>query len=136
MRSAAILIAALALTACAGSKPSVSSSARQATTPGPAQTSPQTGFRAPQVMQQRGLDGVIGAQAGALLRRFGTARIDLSEGDARKLQFSGNACILDIYLYPLRSGAEPVATHVEARLRQGGKETDRTSCIREVEKQR
>jgi hypothetical protein len=90
--------------------------------------------RVPVTMAPQGLEGVIGQDAGTLTRRFGAPRIDLAEGDARKLQFSGSSCVLDIYLYPMRPGAEAVAAHVEARLRQGGAEVDRGTCIREVER--
>ncbi|HSJ77215.1 MAG TPA: hypothetical protein VK913_00650, partial [Erythrobacter sp.] len=54
----------------------------------------------PEVMAPAGLQGVIGSPVAALTRRFGTPRIDLAEGDARKLQFAGRACVLDIFLYP------------------------------------
>ncbi len=86
-------------------------------------------------MEDADTGGIIGKEAAVLMRRFGTARIDLSEGDARKLQFVGQACVLDIFLYPLASGVQPVATHVETRLRKGGAPTDRGRCIREVEQQ-
>ncbi|MDT8280242.1 MAG: hypothetical protein RQ806_06820, partial [Erythrobacter sp.] len=87
----------------------------------------------PQVMAAQGLGGVIGSPAGALTRRFGNPRIDLAEGDARKLQFAGPSCVLDIFLYPLSAGAEPTATYVDARLRQGGAAVDQGACIRELE---
>lgn len=86
----------------------------------------------PEVMAPAGLEGVIGAPAAALTGRFGAPRIDLAEGDARKLQFAGATCVVDIYLYPLAAAAEPTATHVEARLRQGGGATDPGACIREI----
>lgn len=88
--------------------------------------------RLPDVMASAGLEGVIGSPTAALTARFGAPRIDLAEGDARKLQFAGPTCVLDIYLYPLAPGGEPVASRVEARLRQGGAETDRSACIREI----
>lgn len=88
----------------------------------------------PQVMAPAGLEGVIGAPAAALTGRFGAPRIDLAEGDARKLQFAGPTCVVDIYLYPVAAAAEPTATHVEARLRQGGAPVDPGACIREVER--
>jgi hypothetical protein len=87
----------------------------------------------PQVMAPQGLDGVIGSPAAALTRRFGPPRLDVPEGDARKLQFAGARCVLDIYLYPVAAAAEPTATHVAARLRQGGAAADAGDCIREVE---
>jgi len=90
----------------------------------------------PEVMAPAGLAGVIGSPAAALTNRFGSPRIDLAEGDARKLQFAGPSCVLDIYLYPLAAAAEPTATHVEARLRQGGAPADAGACIGEVEGRR
>ena len=53
----------------------------------------------------------------------------------RKLQFLGQGCVLDIYLYPPEPRAEPVATHVEARSRSDGGDTDRAACINEVERE-
>jgi hypothetical protein len=88
----------------------------------------------PEVMPAQGLAGVIGAPATALIRRFGAPRLDLAEGDARKLQFAGRGCVLDIFLYPLAIDAPLTATHVEARLRRGGATTDPGACIREIEK--
>lgn len=116
---------ALLLGGCAGSpKPAV------------APTTPRsTILVVPQVMAGQGLEGVIGARADALTRRFGTPRIDLAEGDARKLQFAGPNCVVDIFLYPVSAGAEQTATHVDARLRQGGAAVDGGACIREVERQ-
>lgn len=87
------------------------------------------------MMRERGLEGIIGQQANVLTRRFGKARIDLVEGDARKLQFVSKACVLDIFLYPTASGAQPVATHVEARQRKDGAAMDRQLCIRDLETQ-
>lgn len=121
MITAALLAATLAGCAGGGGAPA---------RPGPARS---TIVRVPQVMAPQGLEGVIGQNAVALTRRFGTPRIDLAEGDARKLQFAGKSCVLDIFLYPVTAGREPTAAHVEARLRQGGAEADRGACIREVE---
>lgn len=121
----ALAVAALTLGSCAGSPK-----------PAPAAAPVQSGvMRVPQVMAAQGLEGVIGMGAAALARRFGAPRIDLTEGDARKLQFAGPNCVLDIYLYPPRMGVDPTAAHVEARLRQGGAAVDRGACIREVESQ-
>jgi hypothetical protein len=95
-------------------------------------TSGSTIIRLPEVMAANGLESVIGAPAGALTRRLGEPRLDLVEGDVRKLQFSGQACVMDIYLYPMQPGAEPVAAHVEARLREGGAAVDRGQCLSEI----
>ncbi|WP_301750847.1 hypothetical protein [uncultured Erythrobacter sp.] len=130
MRSAGLTLAASALLlgACAGgSKPAP---ARP-----PASAQPRsTVVRVPEVMAPKGLEGVIGASAEALLKRFGTPRIDLVEGDARKLQFAGAECVLDIFIYPVSAVAKPTATHVVARMRQGGAAADPGACIREVDK--
>ena len=83
----------------------------------------------PQVMGRAGLEGVIGAGEAQLRRQFGNPQLDVREGDARKLQFRGEACVLDIYLYPLRPGAEPTATYVDARRSSDGLDVDRASCV-------
>lgn len=98
--------------------------------PAPAPTRPAPGFRAPQVMRLPGLERVIGRSAAQLEREFGTAQLDVWEGDARKLQFAGEPCVLDIYLYPMQPGAAPSATHVEARRASDGAAVDRASCVR------
>lgn len=84
---------------------------------------------AAQVLAAPGLEGVIGATSPDLVRQFGPARLDVWEGDARKLQFSGAACVLDIYLYPSTAGREPQATYVDARRSSDGKDVDRATCI-------
>ena len=91
-----------------------------------------SGFVSPRIQQGDGLGGVIGASARDLSNQFGDARIDLVEGDARKLQYAAPSCILDVYLYPLEAGGAPVATHVEARARQGGGAVDAGQCITAV----
>ena len=91
---------------------------------------PASGFRAARVMNLPGLEGVIGAGPAELERQFGRARLDVWEGDARKLQFSGEACVLDVYLYPPRPGAEPTATYVDARRPSDGLDVDRAACVR------
>ena len=81
-----------------------------------------------------GLEGVIGATSDELLRQFGPARLDVWEGDARKLQFSAAACVLDIYLYPSAQGREPQASHVEARRASDGEDVDRIACVSALRK--
>lgn len=72
-------------------------------------------------------NNLIGSSADALGRLFGKPRIDVVEGAGRKLQFAGNACILDIYLYAPRQGAAAVASHVDARTPEG-RDADVNSC--------
>lgn len=87
------------------------------------------GRPAPRIMEGPGLGGIIREDASVLIARFGPPRLTVMEDDARKLQFQGEACTLDIFLYPLRPGAEPVATWVEARRASDGAEVDRLACI-------
>lgn len=80
-------------------------------------------------MNVPGLESVIGKGATALANMFGPPRLEVKEGDVRKLQFSGQACVLDVYLYPLSQGAEPSATYVNARRASDGLEVDRAACV-------
>lgn len=77
--------------------------------------------------------GVIGADADALIRQFGPPRLDIHDGDARKLQWSGTACILDAYLYPGAHGEHATATFIDAR-RGDGRDVDREACIAALRK--
>jgi hypothetical protein len=90
---------------------------------------PAAGTHAPQIQRLPGLEEVIEHDAASLVRRFGDPRLDVREGDMRKLQFAGEACVLDVFLYPLGQDAEPVATHVEARRASDGQEVDRAACV-------
>jgi len=76
-----------------------------------------------------GLEGVIGATASDLSRTFGPPRLDVIEGDVRKLQFTGKPCVLDVFLYPLPSSREPRATYVDARRASDGRDVDRAACV-------
>jgi hypothetical protein len=90
---------------------------------------PAVGFRSTQVQPIAGLEAVLEQDAASLERMFGAPRLEVNEGDARKLQFGGAACVLDVFLYPLREGAEPVATYAEARRASDGAEVDRAACV-------
>lgn len=70
----------------------------------------------------------MGRTAGVITGLFGKADLDVREGNARKLQFAGPACVLDAYLYPPEGGGEPIVTHIDARLPDGG-DMDRASCV-------
>ena len=79
----------------------------------------------PRIVQHNSL---VGQHAGAALAQFGKPRLDIAEGAGRKLQFAGAACILDIYYYAPKQGAEPVATHVDARTPEG-RDANVDSCV-------
>ena len=87
-------------------------------------------FRAPRIMNMPGLENVIGKNETALANLFGAPRLNVKEGDARKLQFAGDACVLDVYLYPLQPRGEPSATYVDARRASDCIDVDRAACVR------
>ena len=138
-RALPALPALLALAACV-STPAPAPQATPAPRPATARPSlppeeeplppPVAGFRQPELLRAPGLEGVIRADAAALARRFGPPRLEVAEGDMVKLQFAGEPCVLDIFLYPLSPGAVPVATWVEARRRSDGAAVDRAACAR------
>ena len=73
--------------------------------------------------------GVLtGLTAAALTALFGRPDLEIREGRARKLQFVGAACVLDVYLYPPESArGEPIVSHVDAR-RADGRDMDVADC--------
>lgn len=139
----AVAFASLLVAACGGTGTSGGSAVVRSTPP-PVRTPPsrtpaprpsQIVRPSAQVMMLPGLEGVIGADALQLGRVFGTPRLDVIEDDARKMQWSGTACILDIYLYPQQGGNRPTATYVDAR-RGDGREVDRAACVAALRKTR
>ena len=75
----------------------------------------------------------MGRNAADLIALFGQPALDVQEGTARKLQFSGQSCVLDAYLYPPRERGEALVTHVDARS-PDGRDADRTACIAALRK--
>ena len=132
-RTLIVLAIVPALAACAAGtatqRPAANTQPRPRTA-APVRTAPPP----PRVQVAPGLEGVIGANRDALIRQFGTPRLDVWEGDARKLQFSASACVLDIYLYPPAAGREPEATYVDARRASDGQGVDRASCVAALKK--
>lgn len=129
--TAALLLAACSTTVVPPSTPPAAPPPQVQQVP-PARPAPppvSTRFRQPQILQEPGLDDVIGEHAPALVRLFGEPRLDAREGDVRKLQFAGEACVLDVFLYPIREHGEPEATWVDARRRSDGLEVDRAACV-------
>lgn len=122
-RLIAIAGTALLLGGCAG--PAIP----RATPPGSA-APPAAPITAPRPTQNNSL---IGHSANAALGLFGKPRLDVAEGAGRKLQFAGGACILDIYYYAPKQGADPLATHVDART-PDGRDANVTSCIEALRK--
>jgi hypothetical protein len=136
-----LLLPLLALAACGpttGAKvasTSTPATTRVANVPATRPAPPATGgFRTARVMNATGLEGVIGVDSATLQRQFGKPRLDVWEGDARKLQFSGEACVLDVYLYPARPGVAPTSTYVDARRASDGLDVDRAACVKALKR--
>lgn len=89
---------------------------------------PVTGAPPPTVVRPVQNNALIGQSADAAQHMFGKPRLDVTEGAARKLQFEGSACVIDIYYYAPRAGAQPVATHVDART-PDGRSAELNSCV-------
>ncbi|MCP5387101.1 MAG: hypothetical protein H6916_09875 [Novosphingobium sp.] len=140
MNRCALIVPALALSlaGCGGAEGVKTAASRPAPQPPGAQgANPQVvvrpPLRTPPPAAKRqvapGLEGVIGATVNELTGQFGTARLDVYEGDARKLQFVGSACVLDVFLYPPAPGREPEATYVEARRASDAQDVSDAACI-------
>lgn len=134
MRNAVLLLTAAALAGCVSApKPAAPIVTRPVATPppmaGPVAAPSSQGFIAPTIMRLPGLESVIGADARRLAEVLGPPRLTVPEGDAVKLQFAGTACLLEVFLYPLRPGGAPTATHVEARRASDGQAVDRANCV-------
>jgi hypothetical protein len=120
-RLTAIAGLALTLGACAG--PAIP----RATPPPPTAQQPTT------VVKPVQNNALIGNSADAIGRMFGKPRLDVTEGAGRKLQFAGSNCTLDVYFYAPRAGANPVATHVDART-PDGRNADVNSCAQSLQR--
>lgn len=79
-------------------------------------------------LPKQGLQRVLGESARGLTALFGRPQLDVQEQSARKLQFGGPVCVLDVYLYPPARGGEPVVTYLDAR-QPDGRDIDRASCV-------
>ena len=117
----ALTLFALLIAAMGGAQASAQSTGQR-----PA-TNPHRGGALPSASE--GAEPVLGRDARDLARLFGEPRLDIREGPAHKLQYAGERCILDAYLYPPRQGAEPVVTHIDTRAPDGAA-VDRAECIR------
>ncbi|UNU44402.1 hypothetical protein EAO27_18080 [Sphingopyxis sp. YF1] len=115
-RPLAAALGTLSLAGCSAAVPAPRSS------PPPVVSAPP-----PTIVRPVQSNSLIGQSPDAVGRLFGKPRLDVTEGAARKLQFEGSACVVDIYFYAPRAGAAPVATHVDART-PDGRSTEPDSC--------
>lgn len=130
-RAALVAVLPLALAACGGGGTvySAPNPPKRTTAVPPTRQPARVVPRDAQVQTVPGLEGVIGASQSQLERQFGKPRLDVWEGDARKLQFTGTACVLDVFLYPSTTSREPHATYVDARRASDGQDVDRAACV-------
>lgn len=127
--SLAVCSLAMLLAACGGTVASTPRPPKRTSAVPPVRQPTRTAPRDPQFQAMPGLEDVIGATQNQLVRQFGQPRLDVWEGDARKLQFTGTPCVLDIYLYPTTGSREPKATYVDARRASDGQDVDRAACV-------
>ena len=80
---------------------------------------------------QRETTRLTGMTTHDLTTHFGRPALQVQEGTSLKLQFRGNYCVLDAYLYPGQNGVLRV-THVDTRL-PNGVDTDQATCISALE---
>jgi hypothetical protein len=82
---------------------------------------------APQVRQS----SLYGLDPQELVGHFGKPTLQVREGSSIKLQFRGQRCVLDAYLYPARDGQMRV-TYVDTRAPSGA-DMDQAACILALE---
>jgi hypothetical protein len=85
----------------------------------------------PAVPVQRQITQLTGMTTRDLTGHFGRPALQVQEGTSLKLQFRGNYCVLDAYLYPGQNGVLRV-THVDTRNRSGA-DVDQATCISALE---
>ena len=97
----------------------------------PTETAAPTPAPAPAPQQPRESGVLLGLTGNELVTRFGRPVLQIKEGNSFKLQFRGQLCVLDAFLYP-SAGAQYRVTHVETRSRSGN-DTNQRDCIRTLE---
>lgn len=71
---------------------------------------------------------LVGLTPQELVGEFGTPALQIHEGSSLKLQFRGQSCVMDAYLYPSGSSAILKVTHVDTRL-PSGSDVDQATCV-------
>jgi hypothetical protein len=74
---------------------------------------------------------LAGLSVSELISHLGRPALQIREGTSLKLQFRGQFCVLDAYLYPGANGALRV-THVDTRLPTGA-DVDQATCLSSLE---
>lgn len=123
-RSAILACAASLLAGCASTIPAAGPPLRAKTAPPVAALPP---------LDTVGLAAILNRSDQELVALFGPPRLDVREGNGRKLQFSGQSCVLDVYLYPPENGGEARSNYADARDLQGAA-VDRGKCVERLKK--
>ena len=71
---------------------------------------------------------MLGRNEKSLRAQFGEPRLNIVEGDGRKMQYVTAKCVVDIYLFPPAAGKEAAVVHIDAR-DDAGRDMDRDSCV-------
>jgi hypothetical protein len=80
---------------------------------------------APQMRQS----SLYGLNSQELVGHFGKPALQVREGNSVKLQFRGQRCVLDAYLYPPTNGrGSERVMHVDTRVSSGA-DTDQRACM-------
>jgi hypothetical protein len=74
---------------------------------------------------------LIGLTGNELVRRFGNPALQIREGNSFKIQYRGQTCVLDAYLYP-GAGGQYRVTHVDTRT-PSGVDFHQPTCISALE---
>ena len=74
---------------------------------------------------------LVGLTPQELVGEFGTPALQIHEGTSLKLQFRGQSCVMDAYLYPSGTGGILKVTHVDTRL-PSGSDIDQAACVSEL----
>jgi hypothetical protein len=96
-------------------------------------TTPSVTYR-PVVVQPTERGDLIGLTGDEVAARLGQPALQIREGDTLKLQFRGQRCVLDAYLYRGQSGQGALrVTHVDARDKDG-RDVDQPGCLAELQR--
>jgi hypothetical protein len=96
--------------------------------PRPQQAPPPQPSQAEPIQRQTSL---VGMTTSELVGHFGKPALQIREGTSLKLQFRGQRCVLDAYLYTAHDGVLRV-TYVDTRA-PSGVDMDQAACISALE---
>lgn len=78
---------------------------------------------------ERPSGALIGLTASELGQRFGKPNFQVREGPGTKVQWIGQGCVLDVYLYPPQDGRGPDRVEFADARRQSGADISVEACL-------